>query len=115
MAGAVQVAETVDGAGGAVELDGCFDQAGQEEDEEDEGAEDDDAGEELALLDQGEDYEEEEEGEGAGCDAVGEYPGFWGLVWLLFFFFVSLLAGFFLMGRGLTRGGFRVGRRNLVA
>lgn len=50
-AGPVEVAVRVDGTRGAVELDGGFDEAGQEEDEEDEGAQDDDAGEELALLD----------------------------------------------------------------
>ena len=70
----VEVAVAVYGAGGAVELDGGFDEAGEEEDEEDERAEDDDAGEELALLDQDEDDEEEEEAEGAGCYAVGKYP-----------------------------------------
>lgn len=71
----VEVAVAVDGARGPVELDGGFDEPGEEEDEEDEGAEDDDAGEELALLDEDEDHEEEEEAEGAGCYAVGEYPG----------------------------------------
>ena len=70
----VEVAVAVDGAGGAVELDGGFDEAGEEEDEEDEGAEDDDAGEQLALLDQDEDYQQEEQAQGAGCYAVGEYP-----------------------------------------
>lgn len=71
---AVEVAVAIDGALGAVELDGGLDEAGQEEDEEDEGAEDDDAGEELPLLDEDEDDEEEEEAERAGCYAVGEYP-----------------------------------------
>ena len=47
----VQIAIAVYGPGGPVELDGRFDEAGQEEHEEDEGAEDYDAGEELALLD----------------------------------------------------------------
>ena len=71
---AVEVAVAVDGARGSVELDGGLDEAGQEEDEEDEGAEDNDAGEELPLLDQDEDDEEEEEAERARCEAVGEYP-----------------------------------------
>lgn len=70
----VEVAVAVDGARGAVELDGGFDEAGEEEDEEDEGAEDDDGGKELPLLDQDEDDEEEEEAEGAGGYTVGEYP-----------------------------------------
>ena len=70
----VEVAVAVDGALGPVELDGRLDQAGEEEHEEDEGAEDDDAGEQLPLLDQDEDDEQEEQAEGAGGYAVGEYP-----------------------------------------
>ena len=50
-AGCVDVAVGIYGTGGAVELDGGFDEAGEEEDEEDEGAEHYDAGEELALGD----------------------------------------------------------------
>ena len=50
-AGGVDVAVGIYGTGGAVELDGCFDEAGEEEDEEDEGTEHYDAGEELALGD----------------------------------------------------------------
>ena len=50
-AGGIDVAVGVYGAGGAVKLDGCFDEAGEDEDEEDEGAEHYDAGEELALGD----------------------------------------------------------------
>lgn len=56
-------------------MDGGFDQAGQPQHEEDEGAEDDDAGEELALVDEPEEAEEEEECEGADGDHVGEDPG----------------------------------------
>lgn len=47
----VEIAVAVYGARGPVELDGGFDQAGEEEHEEDEGAEDDDAREQLPLLD----------------------------------------------------------------
>ena len=47
----VQIAVAVDGACGAVELDGGLDEAGEEEDEEDEGAQDYYSGEELTLLD----------------------------------------------------------------
>ncbi len=56
-------------------MDGGFDQAGQPQHEEDEGAEDDDAGEELPLVDEPEEAEEEEECEGADGDHVGEDPG----------------------------------------
>ncbi|KAL8798207.1 MAG: hypothetical protein Q9200_007808, partial [Gallowayella weberi] len=48
------------GAGGPVELDGGFDEAGEPEDEEDEGAEDDYAGEELALGDEAEEDDDED-------------------------------------------------------
>ena len=58
----VEVAVEIHAARGAVELDGGFDQPGQEEDEEDEGAEHDEPWEQLAVLDQDEEEEEEEEG-----------------------------------------------------
>lgn len=47
----ISIAIAVDAVLGTVELDGGFYQAGEVEDEEDEGDEQDDAGEELALLD----------------------------------------------------------------
>lgn len=47
----VEIAVAVYGARGPVELDGGFDQAGEEEHEKDEGAEDDDAREQLPSLD----------------------------------------------------------------
>lgn len=72
--GAVHVAVHVDAALGPVELDRGLDQAGQEEDEEDEGAEHDNPGEELPLLDETQDYEEEDEADAPGGDAVGEEP-----------------------------------------
>ena len=71
-AGGVDIAVAVYGSGGAVELDGCFDEAGEEEDEEDKRAEHYYAGEELALGDEAEDYEDEEDAEGAGGYGVGE-------------------------------------------
>lgn len=55
-------------------MNGCFDEAREEEYEQDEGHEHDDAGKELPLLDQAEDYGEEEEGYGGCGDAVWEYP-----------------------------------------
>ena len=70
----VRVAVAVHTALGAVQLYRGLDQAGEPKDEEDEGAEDDDAGEELALGDEDKDDEKEEEGEDAGGDHVGEYP-----------------------------------------
>lgn len=48
----VEVAVAVDGAGGAPELHGVDDEADEPEDEEDEGAHDDDAREERAVVDQ---------------------------------------------------------------
>lgn len=57
-------------------MDRSLDQARQPEHEEDEGAEDDDAGEELPLVDEPEQAEEEEQREGADGDHVGEDPGY---------------------------------------
>lgn len=55
-------------------LDARFDQPRQPEHEQDEGAEDDDAGEEHALRDEDEDDDEEEDGEGGGGHLVREQP-----------------------------------------
>ncbi|KAL8742399.1 MAG: hypothetical protein Q9190_005112, partial [Brigantiaea leucoxantha] len=59
----------------SIELDARFNKTGKEEYEEDKGAENDDAGEELALGDEAEDENEEEEGESGGGDHVWQNPG----------------------------------------
>lgn len=71
----VGIAVAVHGPLGAVELDRGLDEAGQPQHEEDEGAEHDDAGEELPLVDEAEEAEEEEQRERADGDHVGEDPG----------------------------------------
>lgn len=77
----IQLTIPVHAAARAKELDTRFDQAGQPEHEQDEGAQDDDAGEQHALRDQHEDQDQEEDGEGGGGDLVGEEPVGGGLSW----------------------------------
>ncbi|KAG8529105.1 uncharacterized protein KY384_005740 [Bacidia gigantensis] len=62
----------LDLAGSQHLLDGCFDEASEVEDEEDKAAKQDDTGEELALLDEGEDDREEEDGQRADGYGVGK-------------------------------------------
>ena len=70
----VEVAVAVDISRGPEELDGGLDDAGDVEDEEDEGADHHHAREEAALVDEAEHDEDEDDGQAADCDAVGHDP-----------------------------------------
>lgn len=70
----VQIAVTVDIPRGPEELDRGFDEAGEIEDEEDEGGDGYYAGDEVALVDEEEHCYDEEDCEGADGYAVGHYP-----------------------------------------
>lgn len=74
MAKDVRVALALDVALRAEELDRGLDEAGDVEDEEDEGADDDEAGQHAALVDEQEHEDDEDDGEGADGDAVGHDP-----------------------------------------
>jgi len=70
----VQAAIPVD-ATGPPQLDTDDDEADGPQDEEDEGAHDDDAGQQLALGNQPQHDDDEDDGERADGDPVGEVPG----------------------------------------
>ncbi|QSZ31187.1 hypothetical protein DSL72_000750 [Monilinia vaccinii-corymbosi] len=70
----VQVAITIDGARGAPQLHRPHDQADHPQHEEDERAEDHDAGEQLPLRDQPEHQDQEGHAEGGRDDPVGKIP-----------------------------------------
>ena len=70
----VKLTVPVDAPTRSEQLDARLDQGGQPQDEQDEGADNHDAGEELALADETEDEDEEEDCEGGDGDGVWEQP-----------------------------------------